>query len=74
VDKYQTKINPYFENNAKGNNRIEIKNIKMCNLNNELFGGIYPQQHKNMGFFTKTIYACSNKKFNTTQGYKWDWN
>ncbi|MDA3781463.1 MAG: hypothetical protein PF487_14735 [Bacteroidales bacterium] len=66
-------LKSYSENNAKGSNRLELRNIKRYSLANELLGTYTPKKLKNMGFFTKTIYGCCNGKFITTQGYKWEW-
>ncbi len=67
------KIKSYNENNAKGNDKIMQKDIKMYNINNELLGTYSSKELKNMGFFTKTIYRCCDNKFKTTQGFKWKW-
>lgn len=66
-------IKPYFENNAKGNNKLEQRFINQYNINNEFLGTFTPKELKNFGFFTKTIYGCCNGKFITSQGYKWKW-
>lgn len=72
-DNISTIIKPYYSNNAKGNNKIEKKLIQQYTINNELIGTFSPKELKNIGFFTKTIYACCNNKFKTTQGFKWKW-
>jgi len=64
-------------NNLKQNiiNKILIKNkIKMISLCGEIINIYTPRQLKNLGFFTKTIYGCCNNKFQTSQGYKWEWD
>ena len=71
---FSLKIKPYCENNAKGSSRLILKHIKMYSIANELLGIYCPKELKNMGFNIKTIYRCCDKKFVTTQGYKWQWS
>jgi hypothetical protein len=66
-------IKSYEENKAKGNNKIVKREVQMYNPYDELLGTYFPKELKNMGFFTKTIYACCNGKYTTTQGHKWKW-
>jgi len=67
------KIKSYSENKSSGDFKICKKTIKMININGESLGVYTPKELKNLGFFTKTIYSCCDKKFITTQGYKWEW-
>jgi hypothetical protein len=66
------KIKPYQENNAKGSGRLNKSLIKM--IDNDIVIDIYnAKELKTLGFNTKTIYGCCNKKFKTSQGYSWEW-
>ena len=66
-------LKPYFQNKAKGNNKIEQRFIQQYDVDNNLLGTFSSKELKNMGFFTKTIYGCCNNKFKTSQGFKWKW-
>ena len=66
-------INSYYINNATSNSRIEKKKINMYDIDNAYIKTYTPKELKNEGFYTKTIYRCCDKKFKTTQGYKWTW-
>jgi hypothetical protein len=70
----KTKIPSYYENNATGNIRLVKRKIEMYSIDNTLISTHTPKELKNLGFYTKTIYACCNGKFITTQGYKWKWS
>jgi len=67
-------INEYDKTKAKGYSNITKNKIKMISLNDEIINIYTPRQLKNLGFFTKTIYGCCNNKFQTSQGYKWEWD
>lgn len=58
-------------NNFIKNIETVKKNIHMYNIHDELLGTYSPNELKNMGFYTKTIYRCCENKFKTTQGFKW---
>lgn len=69
----ELQIKPYGENNAKGNNKIEKRKILMYSTDNKSLGQYSSKDLKNIGYNTKSIYACCNGKLTTTQGYKWKW-